>query len=152
MRRILLLFVVLTATSDLFAQTPAETLVEQYKEVKGARNLVARGAVMNMARPMLKKYNVAPIAHKVEEMSVLRMDRVSSEVRLAFLKDMKDALEQYVYAGKSDTPNGVVDAYVHQLSPEVADELVVFNPKLCAFYSLSGEFTREELLNIQKNP
>lgn len=152
MKRIVLSFIALVASLNVFAGTPAEGLVEKYKDIKGARNLVAKGAVMNMARPMLKKHNVAPIAHKVEEMSVLRMDKASPEVRLAFLEDMKETFRQYVYAGKSDTPNGVVDAYVHLLSPDVADELVVFNPKLCAIYSLSGEFTKEELLNIQKKP
>ena len=150
MKRIVLSFVALFAIFNVFAGTPAADLVEKYKDVKGARNLVAKGTLMNMARPMLKKYNVAPIAHKVEEMSVLRMDRTSPEVRQEFLEALNKVLGQYVYAGKSDTPNGVVDAYVHLVSPEIADELVVFNPELCAFYSLSGMFTRDELLSIQK--
>ena len=150
MKRIVLSFVALFAIFNVFAGTPAADLVEKYKDVKGARNLVAKGTLMNMARPMLKKYNVAPIAHKVEEMSVLRMDRTSPEVRQGFLEALNKVLGQYVYAGKSDTPNGVVDAYVHLVSPEIADELVVFNPELCAFYSLSGMFTRDELLSIQK--
>ena len=80
-------FVALFAIFNVFAGTPAADLVEKYKDVKGARNLVAKGTLMNMARPMLKKYNVAPIAHKVEEMSVLRMDRTSPEVRQGFHND-----------------------------------------------------------------
>ena len=63
MKRIILSFIALVASLNVFAGTPAEELVEKYKDIKGARNLVAKGAVMNMARPMLKKHNVAPIAH-----------------------------------------------------------------------------------------
>ena len=152
MKRIVISVLIALIACNMLAQTPAEALVEQYREVKGARNLVAKGSVMKMVRPMLKKYNIAPIAHKVEEMSVLRMDKVDPQVKAEFLADMNEALKQYMYAGQSDTPNGIVDAYVYSSSPDIADELVVFNPELCAFYSLSGEFTREELLKIQKKP
>ena len=65
---------------------------------------------------------------------------------------MNKCLSLYVYVGKSDSPNGVVDAYVHLSAPDVADELVVYNPKLVALYSLKGEFTAEELQKIHKKP
>lgn len=152
MKRILLFFMAVTAAFRLAAGTPAEELVEKYKDEKGARNLVARGVLIKMARPLMKDYQIAPLAHKVEELSVLRMDKASPAVRERFLNDLQEALSLYVYGGKSDTRNGIVDAYVHIAGPDVADELVVYNPKLCAIYSCSGIFTAEELMKIQKKP
>ena len=136
----------------MFAGTPAEELVETYKEMKGARNLVARGVLMRMARPLMKDYQIAPLAHKVEELSVLRMDKADPAVREQFIKDLYKALSQYEFGGQSSTRNGIVDAYVHLSGPDVADELVVYNPKICAIYSCSGIFTKEELEKIQKKP
>ena len=132
--------------------TPAEELVEKYKDVKGARNLVAGKTLVTMVRPMMKDYQIAPLAHKVEKLSVLRVDKVSHEVQVAFLSDLKAVFSQYVYAGQSVTRNGTVDAYVHMSSKDSADELVVYNPKIIALYSVSGTFTREELEKIQKKP
>ena len=152
MKRYVLLLVALATAFDMFAGTPAEALVDEYKEVKGARNLIAKGAMMNMARPLLKKYSIAPLAHKVEEMSVLRMDKVSPDLKEKFLSDLQNMLGQYLYAGQSDTNNGVVDAYVHLVSTEAADELVVYNPAIYALYSLTGDFSAEELKKIQKKP
>ena len=64
------------AIGSNMAQTPAAELVEKYKDVKGTRNFVARGVLMKLARTMMKEYSIAPLAHKVEEVSVLRVDRV----------------------------------------------------------------------------
>ena len=142
----------LLCVSSLFAATPAEQLVDKYKEVKGARNLIAGKTVVRLVRPMMKDYQIAPLAHKVEELSVLRVDKTSPEVRAKFLKDLKKVFDQYVFGGQSVTRNGTVDAYVHMTSEDTADELVVYNPKLYALYSVSGIFTREELEKIQKKP
>ena len=142
----------LLCVSSLFAATPAEQLVDKYKEVKGARNLIAGKMVVRLVRPMMKDYQIAPLAHKVEELSVLRVDKTSPEVRAKFLKDLKKVFDQYVFGGQSVTRNGTVDAYVHMTSEDTADELVVYNPKLYALYSVSGIFTREELEKIQKKP
>ena len=152
MKRVIISIVAAFAAFTLFAGTPAEDVVEKYKEMKGARNLVAKGILIRMARPLMKDYQIAPLAHKVEELSVLRIDRASAEIRQRFLKDLHDALSQYMFAGQSVTRNGVVDAYVHLASPDVADELIVYNPKIFALYSVSGIFTREELEMIQKKP
>ena len=152
MKKILSLMMMLLCVSSLFAATPAEQLVDKYKEVKGARNLIAGKTVVRLVRPMMKDYQIAPLAHKVEELSVLRVDKTSPEVRAKFLKDLKKVFDQYVFGGQSVTRNGTVDAYVHMTSEDTADELVVYNPKLYALYSVSGIFTREELEKIQKKP
>ena len=149
-----IIFTVISAfvTLTLFAGTPAEEVVEKYKEMKGARNLVAKGVLIKMARPLMKDYQIAPLAHKVEELSVLRIDKAEPVIREQFLKDIQIVLDQYMYAGQSVTRNGVVDAYVHLARPDVADELIVYNPKIYALYSVSGTFTAEELMKIQKKP
>ena len=149
-----IIFTVISAfvTLTLFAGTPAEEGVEKYKEMKGARNLVAKGVLIKMARPLMKDYQIAPLAHKVEELSVLRIDKAEPVIREQFLKDLQIVLDQYMYAGQSVTRNGVVDAYVHLARPDVADELIVYNPKIYALYSVSGTFTAEELMKIQKKP
>lgn len=149
-----IIFTVISAfvTLTLFAGTPAEEVVEKYKEMKGARNLVAKGVLIRMARPLMKDYQIAPLAHKVEELSVLRIDKAEPVIREQFLKDLQIVLDQYMYAGQSVTRNGVVDAYVHLARPDVADELIVYNPKIYALYSVSGTFTAEELMKIQKKP
>ena len=152
MKNIVSSFVTLFATLSVYAGTPAEELVENYKDVKGARNLVAKGALVRMVRPMMKDYQIAPLAHKVEELSVLNVDKISPEIKTLFLRDLKDALGQYIYAGQSVTRNGIVDAYVHMGATDVADELVVYNPEIFTLYSLSGTFTRQELEKIQKKP
>lgn len=149
-----IIFAVISAfvTLTLFAGTPAEEVVEKYKEMKGARNLVAKGVLIKMARPLMKDYQIAPLAHKVEELSVLRIDKADPVIREQFLKDLQIVLDQYMYAGQSVTRNGIVDAYVHLARPDVADELIVYNPKIYALYSVSGTFTAEELMKIQKKP
>ncbi|MBE6238248.1 MAG: hypothetical protein E7116_08915 [Bacteroidales bacterium] len=149
-----IIFTVISAfvTLTLFAGTPAEEVVEKYKEMKGARNLVAKGVLIKMARPLMKDYQIAPLAHKVEELSVLRIDKAEPVIREQFLKDLQIVLDQYMYAGQSVTRNGIVDAYVHLARPDVADELIVYNPKIYALYSVSGTFTAEELMKIQKKP
>ena len=149
-----IIFTVISAfvTLTLFAGTPAEEVVEKYKEMKGARNLVAKGVLIKMARPLMKDYQIAPLAHKVEELSVLRIDKAEPVIREQFLKDLQIVLDQYMYAGQSVTRNGVVDDYVHLARPDVADELIVYNPKIYALYSVSGTFTAEELMKIQKKP
>ena len=150
MKKIIIMLAVFCAAFNCLAQTPAAELVEKYKDVKGTRNFVARGVLMKLARTMMKEYSIAPLAHKAEEVSVLRVDRVPDEVMQAFNHDLKVVLDSYMYAGKSDTNRGVVDAYVHLVTPHIADELVVYNPKIMALYSLSGTFTEEELRKIQK--
>ena len=54
-----------------------------------------------------------------------------------------------MYVGKTKSTSGVVDAYVHLLSDEVVDELVVFNPKTKALNTLLGEFPVSELETLK---
>ena len=150
MKKAIIISIALLATFNLWAGTPAQKLVDDYKDLKGVRHYAAKGAMMTVARPMMKSYSMAPLAHKVEEMTVMRMDKARPDVQEQFFKDLKVVLGTYIYAGKSDSPHGIVDAYVHVASPDVADELVVYNPEIMTLYSLIGEFTNEELQKVQK--
>ena len=150
MKKVIIIFVALLATVSLWGGTPAQKLVDDYKERDGVRHYVAKGAMMTVARPLMKSYSIAPLAHKVEEMYVLRVDKADADIQEQFKKELDSVLATYQYAGKSDTTRGIVDAYVHVASPQVADELVVYNPKLMSLYCLIGEFTEEELHKIQK--
>ena len=152
MRKYIFTFIVCLCAVQMSAQTPAAALVDKYKEMKGARNLVAGKTIVRLVRPLMKDYQIAPLAHKVEELSVLRIDNAPPEVRDRFLRDLKIVFGQYVFGGQSVTRNGTVDAYVHMTSEDTADEIVVYNPRLYALYSVSGKFTREELEKIQKKP
>ena len=150
MKKMILIISALFAAISLWGGTPAQKLVDDYKELKGVRHYSAKGAMMTVARPLMKSYSMAPLAHKVEEMYVLRMDKARPDVQEQFFNDLKKVLSSYIYAGKSDSPHGIVDAYVHVSSPDVADELVVYNPDIMTLYSLIGEFTNEELQKVQK--
>ncbi len=150
MKRMILISFVILAVLDMSAQTPASSLVEKYKGEEGARNFVARGVVMRVARTMMKDYPIAPLSHKVEEVSVLRMDKVDDKVKTQFLDDLHKVVATYMYGGKSDGKHGIVDTYVHLADDDTADELVVYNPGQMSISSLKGNFTIEELRSIQK--
>ena len=90
------------------------------------------------------------MSHKVEEVSVLRMDKADAKVQVLFLDDLRKVVATYMYGGKSDGKRCIVDTYVHLASDDVADELVVYNPDQMAIYSLKGKFTIEELRSIQQ--
>ena len=83
---------------------------------------------------------------------MLKLDKMDESLYQDFMRELNKALESYVYTGKSDTPNGLVDAYVHLVSPDVVDELVIYNSNLMALYTLKGQFTAEELQKINKKP
>ena len=152
MKKIFLSILMILCVSALFAATPAEGLVQKYKDAKGARDLVAGKTLLRLVRPMMEDYQIAPIAHKVEQLAVVRLDKSSQEVKDSFLNDLKNTFSRYSYGGQSVTKNGTVDVYVHMISDNLADELVVYNPEIFALYSLNGSFTREELEKIQKKP
>ena len=152
MKKIFLSIMMILCVSALFAATPAEGLVQKYKDAKGARDLVAGKTLLRLVRPMMEDYQIAPIAHKVEQLAVVRLDKSSQEVKDRFLNDLKNTFSRYSYGGQSVTKNGTVDVYVHMISDNLADELVVYNPEIFALYSLNGSFTREELEKIQKKP
>ncbi len=152
MKRILLLIYMLLFPLFLSAETPVQELISRYTDVKGMRNMVAKGPMMSMVRPMLKNYTIAPMADHVEELSALRLGRgVSPEDKARFLKELRVALKSYIYVGKTKSTSGIVDAYVHQASADTVDELVVFNPETNALNTLLGVFPASELMALKQD-
>ena len=133
---------------NAYSQTPVEKVIIKYEDVSGARNFIAQGLRMTLARKLLKSTPVAPIASEVDELAVLKMEGTSQKVRLDFVADLDHALKSYDYYGKQQTKNGEVDIYILRCGPDSAEELVIYNSGIFSLNSLHGDFTIEELLEL----
>ena len=134
-----------------YAGTPVEDLIARYEVEPGAKDYKAAGAAMAVGRTFLKKYPIAPLADDIDEMLILRMQKTSPEVKEAFLTDFLEVMKDYMYVGKQDTRQGVVDVYC--LADEdamVVVELIVYNPKMYALNCLRGDMKPEDLMKIRK--
>ena len=145
---VVLVTLMLSVMVTMKAQTPVEQLIIKYEDVQGAKNFVAQGIKMTLARNLLKSTQVAPIASDVDQLYILRMGGTSQSERLRFLSDLKSALKQYDYYGTQPSKNGEVEVYVHHTGPQTVDELVIYNPEIYSLNSLYGHFTVSELLTL----
>jgi len=152
MKHIIIVILLTLLSVDVFAGTPAEDLICSYDGVKGARNIEVKGSRIKLARPILKKYPIGPMADLVTEVEVLNMGKAAEQDRQRFLEDLSNTLSHYRYYGKSDSPNGLVDVYVHLQTEEVVDELVIFNPDSLVLNILFGDFSVEDLLKLGSKP
>lgn len=150
MKRILISFALTLFAAQLWSQTPVQVVVNQYKDVKGAKEFEVSGRMMNIARPFLKLYTIGPLAPSVNEMAMINMEKVRREVKDDFENHLKENLKNYIYVGKTDTPEGEVDAYLHFKSSDLVDELVIYNPEIYALYTLIGDFNVSQLQKIGK--
>ena len=148
MRKIVLFLALLFAATLGFASTPAQELIKKHSEIKGGRVLEASGSKMVFVRPALKRYTIGPMSDSVEAVMVLNIKKASDKDRKVFMDDMKNTLKNYRYYGKSGSPDGLVDVYVHMKTEDCVDELVVFNPHSFAFNILIGNFPVEKLLSL----
>lgn len=137
-----------------FAQTPVENVISRYEDVKGARNFIATGGKMAIARSLLRKTEVAPIASEVEKLAVLKMQNAAPSVRGEFVDELDAALKKYEYYGHQATNNGEVDIYVLLSGSETVSELVIYNPAIYSLNSLYGNFSVQTLLKLdsRNNP
>lgn len=145
---VILLFVAVVAA---YAQTPVEALISKYEDVQGARNFIASGARMALARGLLKKTQVAPIASDVDELAVLKMADAPEHSRDMFASDLKAALKEYDFYGRQETKNGEVDIYILRSTGDYVKELVIYNPSILSLNSLYGTFTEKQLLQLDKS-
>lgn len=136
------------ASGALHAQTPVEEVIAKYEGVKGARCFMAEGARMVLARNLLKKTLVAPIAPDVDKLAVLKMEDAPQHTRSMFDSDLDVALKTYDHYGKHDSKNGVVDIYILHGTGDNVEELVIFNPSILSLNSLYGHFTVPQLLEL----
>lgn len=134
----------------LSAQTPVEDVIMKYEDAEGARDFIAKGLKMSLARGLLKSTDVAPVAADVDELYVLKMAGASQSDRLQFVSDLNLALKHYDYYGKQPSKNGEVDVYVHYAGQDSVDELVIYNPAIYSLNSLYGHFTVRELMALVK--
>ena len=148
MRKIVLFLVFLFVTTLGFAGTPAQELMQRHSEIKGGRFLAASGSKMVFVRPALKRYTIGPMSDSVDEVMVLNMKKTPAQERQTFMDDMKNTLGNYRYFGKSGSPDGMTEVYVHMKSDDCVDELVVFNPNTFVLNSLIGNFPVEKLLSL----
>jgi hypothetical protein len=148
MRKIVLLVAFFLVTTLGFATTPAQDLIKKHSEIKGGRVLAASGSKMVFVRPALKRYTIGPMSDSVVEVMVLSMKKTPAQDREIFNEDMKKTLREYRYYGKSGSPDGLVDVYVHMKTEDCVDELVVFNPHTFTLNSLIGDFPVEKLLSL----
>lgn len=146
---LLVVCLILSGTMPSYAQTPVEDLILKYEDVRGARSFIATGAKMLIARSLILRTPVAPIADDVQELAVLKMQNVSQTRKNAFSKDLAVALKSYEYYGKADSSNGMVDVYVIPPSGGIVTELVIYNPEIYSLNSLKGRFTVEDLLQLR---
>lgn len=148
MKRFVVVIMLLMASTAMFAATPAQGLMQRHSELKGARTLEASGSKMTFVRPVLKRYTIGPMSDCVEAVMVLSMKKTPATDREIFMEDMKNTLKAYRYYGKSGSPDGLVDVYVHMKSEDCVDELVVFNPNTFVLNSLVGNFPVKKLLSL----
>ena len=148
-RNLLLIIAAMTVSAAfLSAQTPVEKVILKYENASGARNFIAQGLKMALARNLLKSTQVGPVASDVDQLYVLKMEGTSQAERLRFVSDLNEALKQYDYYGRQPSKNGEVDVYVHYTGPDTVDELVIYNPEIYSLNSLFGHFTAQELLAL----
>lgn len=147
---ILLLSLIIGVTSGISAQTPVETVISHYEDVRGAKYFIATGGKMAIARSLLRNTEVAPIASEVQKLAVLKMQNVVPYIRGEFVDELDEALKKYEYYGQQDTKNGVVDIYVLPSDSDTVRELVIYNPSIDSLNSLYGSFSVQTLLQLDK--
>ncbi len=148
--RYLIIIFLMFLPAVMSAQTPVEDVIVKYADVKGARHFIAKGGRMAMARTLLGRTPVAPVADDVEELAVLKMMNVSEATKKSFVNDLTDALKSYEYYGRQSTKNGIVDIYVLKKTEDLVEELVIYNAGIYSLNSLYGDFTAESLLKLRK--
>lgn len=134
-------------TSD--ATTPIEKLIVRYSDVKGARDFIATGGKMAVARSLIRATPMAAIAADVDELAVLKMGNVSEGERMQFESDLHDALKGYRYHGQERSKNGLVDVYLLMAGGDEVEELVIYNPEIFSLNSLKGLFSVKSLLSLE---
>ena len=99
-RLLFLLTLLVMASVGLSAQTPVEKVILKYEDADGARNFIAQGLSMSLARRFLKSTQVAPIAPEVDQLYILRMGGTSQNVRQMFARDPEHS---YCWVAKMPT-------------------------------------------------
>lgn len=149
-RCVVLTGLVLLMSAVLYAQTPVEKVIYKYENAQGARNFIAQGVKLDLARRLMRTTQVAPIASDVDLLAILKMQGAPQNIRVSFVHDLDDALKSYESYGKQPSKNGEVEVYVLRSGPDTVEELVVYNPAIYSLNSFHGHFTVNELEGLEK--
>ena len=131
------------------ATTPIEKLIVRYSDVKGARDFLAVGGMMAMARSLIRATPMAAIAADVDELAVLKMENVPDGERKQFESDLHETLKGYRYHGQEQSKNGLVDVYLLMVGSDEVEEVVIYNPETFSLNSLKGLFSVKLLLSLE---
>ena len=131
------------------ATTPIEKLIVRYSDVKGARDFIAVGGKMAVARSLIRATPMAAIAADVDELAVLKMGNVPEGERKQFESDLHETLKGYRYHGQERSKNGLVDVYLLMADDDEVEEVVIYNPEIFSLNSLKGLFSVKSLLSIE---
>ena len=148
MRKIVSFLLFLLLAMSGHAMTPVQDLLKKHSEIKAGRFIEASGSKMVFVRPVLKRYTIGPMSDCVESVMLLSLKKTPESDRKAFMAEMNTTLAKYRYYGKSGSPDGLIDVYVHMKTEDCVDELVVFNPHSFTLNSLIGIFPVEKLLSL----
>ena len=133
------------------AQTPVQTLIASYDDVKGVKVFEARGAVMAFARAHIRKSPMGPLAENVEEVTIMMMKKASDQTLEEFLPALRQTLASYQFYGiKAGMDGRIVEVYGSPIKNGAVDELIVFNSDLYSLFSLRGSYPVEELQALDK--
>lgn len=133
------------------AQTPVQTLIASYDDVKGVKVFEARGAVMAFARAHIRKSPMGPLAENVEEVTIMMMKKASDQTLEEFLPALRQTLASYQFYGiKAGIDGRMVEVYGSPVKNGAVDELIVFNSDLYSLFSLRGCYPIEELQALDK--
>ena len=123
----------------------------EYENAQGVSFVEAKGMSMKIARVMIRKTPAAPVADKITEVSVLKLDNADAKIKSDFHKSLEATLKQYTYVGKSNAANDdVVDVYISQPVNDLVGEMVIFNSERFVLNSLRGQIPISLLLSMQK--
>ena len=137
-------------TSVQHDQTPVQEIIFKYAGTQGARNYIADGLKLTLARKLMRSTPIAPIAPDVDELAILKMEDTPANIRSRFVRDLDDALKDYDSYGTHPSKNGDVDIYILRSGPTRVVELVIYNPEIYSLNSVHGTFTLSQLLQLDK--
>ena len=147
----MILLAVMAASVSALAQTPVQSLMAGFEDVKGVNVLVAEGRMMTIARGYIRKSPMGPLADSVDEVTILNMKRASDLVKQDFLKQLHNTLHTYIYYGKKKGMHGnIVDVYGSQVVDGIVKELLVFNQENYSLFSMRGTYSVAELQSLDK--
>ena len=134
------------------AQTPVESLISSFDDVKGVKVFVAKGATMAVARSYIKKSPMGPLADNVEAVTLMMVKNASEPTKDSFLSRLRPMLKtSYQFYGKKAGMDGrIVEVYGSPVKNGSVGELVIYNSDQHSLFSLRGSYPVSELQALDR--